>query len=199
MPTTPIYALPYQSLADPPDGPHLGSDLALAVEAQLARIDALVTANGLNITANTAAIAANTADLTNLKGAWTDWTVAWTASTTNPVLGNGLRSGRYLQTGNTIRFWFTIQGGTTTAWGTGTYAFGFPLGLTAKGVNGASTILVGMRDSSAATQNTGFGNYADLGSTFDVRANGTNPITPSVPWTWASGDFIHAWGQIEIP
>jgi hypothetical protein len=36
---TPTYGLPYQDLADPPDGPSLGEDLALAVEAQLARMD----------------------------------------------------------------------------------------------------------------------------------------------------------------
>lgn len=39
MPVTPIYSLPYQALADPPDGAGLGEDLALAVEAELARID----------------------------------------------------------------------------------------------------------------------------------------------------------------
>lgn len=39
MPTTPIYALPYQSLTDPPDGPSLGQDLAEAVETELDRID----------------------------------------------------------------------------------------------------------------------------------------------------------------
>lgn len=39
MPTTPVYALPYQGLFDPPDGPSLGEDLALAVEAELVRID----------------------------------------------------------------------------------------------------------------------------------------------------------------
>jgi hypothetical protein len=40
VPTTPVYALPYQSLTDPPDGAALGEDLALAVEAELSRIDA---------------------------------------------------------------------------------------------------------------------------------------------------------------
>jgi hypothetical protein len=39
MPVTPIYSLPYQALADPPDGAGLGEDLALAVESELARID----------------------------------------------------------------------------------------------------------------------------------------------------------------
>jgi hypothetical protein len=48
MAVTPIYALPYQVLSDPPDGPSLGEDLALAVEAELARIDGDVAAAGAN-------------------------------------------------------------------------------------------------------------------------------------------------------
>jgi hypothetical protein len=42
MPVTPIYSLPYQALADPPDGAGLGEDLALAVEAEMVRIDTSV-------------------------------------------------------------------------------------------------------------------------------------------------------------
>lgn len=44
MPVTPVYSLPYQALSDAPDGAGLGEDLALAVEAELARIDAGVGA-----------------------------------------------------------------------------------------------------------------------------------------------------------
>lgn len=40
MPTTPVYALRYQSLTDPPDGATLGEDLALDIETELARVDA---------------------------------------------------------------------------------------------------------------------------------------------------------------
>lgn len=40
MALTPVYSLPYQSLTDAPNGPTLGAELALAVEAELARIDA---------------------------------------------------------------------------------------------------------------------------------------------------------------
>lgn len=38
--STPIYALPYDSLTDPPDGADMGQDLAEAIEDELARIDA---------------------------------------------------------------------------------------------------------------------------------------------------------------
>ncbi|WP_213452902.1 hypothetical protein [Rhizomonospora bruguierae] len=42
MPTTPVYGLPYQGTNDPPDGPILGQALALAVEAEVQRLDAAV-------------------------------------------------------------------------------------------------------------------------------------------------------------
>ncbi len=42
--TTPIYGLRFQELGDAPDGPGLGEDLALDVEAELTRIDAAIAA-----------------------------------------------------------------------------------------------------------------------------------------------------------
>ena len=44
MANTPVYALPYQGLADAPNGPTLGQQLALAVEAELVRVDADIAA-----------------------------------------------------------------------------------------------------------------------------------------------------------
>lgn len=57
MPTTPTYGWPYQSLTDPPDGPNLGEDLALAIEATVSALAATVAANSADIITNTAAIA----------------------------------------------------------------------------------------------------------------------------------------------
>lgn len=52
--TTPIYALPYDSLTDPPDGAGMGQSLAEAVEDELVRVDGDVVL-GLPI-ANIAAV-----------------------------------------------------------------------------------------------------------------------------------------------
>ena len=57
MATTPIYALPYQVLADAPDGAALGQGEMLAVEAQLARIDAAASALAATTAAGLAAAA----------------------------------------------------------------------------------------------------------------------------------------------
>lgn len=51
MGTTPVYALPFQGLTDPPNGPTLGEDLALAVETELVRIDGDVSAIDTRVTA----------------------------------------------------------------------------------------------------------------------------------------------------
>lgn len=43
MSFTPVYSIPYQTLADPPDGPNLGEDGFMAVDAALAAIAAQVS------------------------------------------------------------------------------------------------------------------------------------------------------------
>lgn len=59
MPFTPAYAIPYQTLADPPDGPNLGEDGFLIIDSALAAIEARLAAmesNGLR-NATTALVA----------------------------------------------------------------------------------------------------------------------------------------------
>src|SRR5206468_4275165 len=56
-------------------------------------------------------------------GAWTSYTPAWTASTTNPVVNNGTLNGRYLKIGRTVHNVIDLTTGSTTTYGSGTYAF----------------------------------------------------------------------------
>lgn len=44
MATTPNYGFPYQTLADPPDGPNLGEDGFIAVDSEILRVDADIDA-----------------------------------------------------------------------------------------------------------------------------------------------------------
>lgn len=66
MPTTAVYALPYQAVTDAPNGPVLGQALADAVEAQIVRLDTrrnpVVVSGGLSVT---------TTETTFLTAAWT--------------------------------------------------------------------------------------------------------------------------------
>lgn len=51
MPVTPIYGIPYPALSDPPNGPSQMQALALEVETELARIDAVDGTQNSNIAA----------------------------------------------------------------------------------------------------------------------------------------------------
>jgi hypothetical protein len=51
MPVTPIYGIPYPALSDPPNGPSQMQALALEVETELARIDAVDGTQNANISA----------------------------------------------------------------------------------------------------------------------------------------------------
>ncbi|MEU9793838.1 hypothetical protein AB0E27_24955 [Streptomyces sparsogenes] len=58
--------------------------------------------------------------------AWTTYTPTWTASTTNPVLGNGTLIGRYLKVGRTVTCHINLITGSTTTYGSGIYSFSLP-------------------------------------------------------------------------
>jgi len=59
-------------------------------------------------------------------GAWTSYTPSWTASTTNPVLGNGTIVGRYSKIGRQVVFHVNLTTGSTTTYGSGSYSFTMP-------------------------------------------------------------------------
>lgn len=59
--------------------------------------------------------------------AWTSWTPAWTAATSNPAIGNGTIVGNYIQAGKLIIFRIIITAGSTTTFGTGAYSFTYPV------------------------------------------------------------------------
>lgn len=90
--------------------------------------------------------------LTLLQAAWTSYTPALTAVTTNPTLGTGGASGAYNQAGKTItgngRIAFGASGSTA---GSGLYAVSVPVAILAADVTGGGVIGSGIYfDSSAA-------------------------------------------------
>jgi hypothetical protein len=58
--------------------------------------------------------------------AWTGWTPTWTGATTNPVLGNGTMTGRYMKWGRTCHVSMEIVMGSTTTYGSGAWSFTLP-------------------------------------------------------------------------
>jgi hypothetical protein len=68
--------------------------------------------------------------------AWTSYTPTWAAATTNPTLGNGTKSGAYIQAGKLVIFRIVIVGGSTTTWGSGVYTFSYPVAPLDNSTNG---------------------------------------------------------------
>lgn len=178
---TPIYGIRYQLLADAPNGAALGENGFDDVEDQLARIDALILAlSGISV----------------MTTAWTDFVPGWSASSVNPTIGNGSIAGRYKSVGKTCWWYWVIGFGSTTNPGSGVYSFGLPpVGNAASSASGAS---MGFRDNSAAQHTTGFATWGAGGAVMDGRANGGNQVGNTVPYTWASTDFIRCWGAFEF-
>lgn len=119
----------------------------------------------------------------------TSYTPAWTANTTNPVLGNGTKVGRWWQAGKLAHARIEITAGSTTTFGTGFMKFGLPVAArTTAGSDGfpGSVYLI---DSSGGARRFGGAvlNDASTVRLFDASGNQVDNVTP---WTWATGDQI---------
>lgn len=64
--------------------------------------------------------------LNSMFAAWTTFTPTWTASTTNPTIGNGTLSGRYMKIGRTVICEINTIAGSTTTFGSGNYNWLLP-------------------------------------------------------------------------
>ncbi|MDH6435617.1 hypothetical protein M2158_004094 [Streptomyces sp. SAI-144] len=128
-------------------------------------------------------------------GAWTSDTPAWTASTTNPVIGNGTLNGRYLKVGRTVHRVVDLLTGSTTTYGSGTYAFSMPVAAAsavnqlgnAQAVGGSSryagNILLSPGASTAACY------FPDSGL---VPVSRLSTMSPTIPFTWAAAFQMRA-------
>lgn len=179
MATTPNYGFPYPGLTDVPNIPADIAALAVAVDTEIARVDA-----------DAAAVP------------WTNYTPAWTSGGTAPVLNNGTLKGSYLILGSMCQVRVFFQAGSTTSFGTGTYAFSLP--FTAASPAGlTSAVWVGsalLRDQGGTP-----GRYVgvctvDAGaSVAGVLGEGGNLMTNNDPFTWANTDYMSFSVAYEIP
>ncbi|MFF3128501.1 hypothetical protein ACFVRD_40960 [Streptomyces sp. NPDC057908] len=72
--------------------------------------------------------------LNSMFGAWSSYTPVWTAATTNPSLGNGSITGRYMKIGRTCHVRIDLTMGSTTTYGSGGWSLGLPVAASATGV-----------------------------------------------------------------
>lgn len=120
--------------------------------------------------------------------AWTSYTPAWTASTSNPSIGNGTLSGAYTTRGKLGFASIDILFNSTTNAGSGIYSFGLPSGWAISATSRAYGYSLS-RDQSAASHAVGIPTYATA-TTVDLRGHGINQYSSSSPFSWATGDFI---------
>jgi len=132
------------------------------------------------------------AELNGIGEEFTSFTPTWTATTTNPVLGNGTLTGQYTQVNKLVYARYALIPGSTTTFGTGDYRFSFPVLATVISNFGAILSSATFFDSnvsqmynlvatSVSGESTVFRLLAFLNSTQDLRVLGpTAPVTVAV-------------------
>lgn len=125
-------------------------------------------------------------------GAWSDYTVTWTQSTTNPTLGNGVLLGQYFRSGKTITATITLVIGSTTVLGTGNFEFTLPFAVDTKSSSSMFHVGTGYVYDQSAAKPYVFAvrlpRTATKADTFFVDSSTGIRITQALPMTWASGD-----------
>lgn len=146
-------------------------------------------------------VPANWLDLLNanfaeIGAAWTSYTPTWTASGTAPALGNGTLAGAYKLLGKLLIVRIRWVAGSTTTFGTGSYFFALPGGVSAK--SGIEQTLIGKGVDVSTGFNYVLAGFCTGGATkVEAISNGAGSVGQTSPVTWANGDSIHFNGVIE--
>ncbi len=126
---------------------------------------------------------------------WKAYTPTWTADTTNPAIGNGTLTGRYIVIGKLCTYVLGLVMGSTTTYGSGNWAFSLPINA----VNTAGINFYGV----AHIRKAGTANYERIAqiapsvstsaiNTFTDPTQGSNlyNISATVPFTWGENDAL---------
>ncbi len=132
--------------------------------------------------------------------AWTAYTPEWTAASSNPVINNGTIQGYYKVVGKTCFVRGNIAMGSTTTFGTGEWYVSMPFTAShADSILMTATLL----DNSTAWYNAilngaraGFSHKSAI--QYQVVGGTADSLTPTTPFTWASGDRFTWNGSYEI-
>jgi len=132
---------------------------------------------------------------------WTSYVPVWTASSANPVIGNGTITGSYVIIGKTCFVRGNIAMGSTTTFGTGEWYVSMPI----PAINADAILLTAsLLDNGSAWYNAimigaraGFDTKAPL--QYVNFTNGTaSDVNVTQPFTWANGDRFIWNGSYEI-
>jgi hypothetical protein len=170
-------------------------------KGSLVSASAANTPSRLTVGANNLVLTADSAETTGLKwtGGWISYTPTWTASTTDPVLGNGSLTGGYRRIGDQVDFWLKLTAGSTTTFGVGTYRLSLPVaGLDSSYVQGFS---VGILDAGTAwyVNYMGQGQRSGLSSSFECTSMNTSADwTTTAPFTFGNTDSVTVQGSYRV-
>lgn len=119
------------------------------------------------------------------------YTPTWTGTTTNPVLGNGTLTGKYIRNGKHVHVEILLTPGGTTTYGTGFWIFSLPY------TQAATYAVLGdvMAQDTSASLTFGAGTWiygaAQIIPAATSGANGGLALYgPAFPFTWATGDKL---------
>lgn len=123
-------------------------------------------------------------------GAWTVYTPTWTSST-NPAIGNGTITGRYMKIGRNVLCEIILTAGSTTTFGSGNYSFGLPVAAASSGVEslGTARLSAGSTYIGQVSAGSGVSACAATFPTSATPATGTN-MSGTAPATLASGHIL---------
>lgn len=113
------------------------------------------------------------------------YTPAWTSSGTQPAIGNGTLVGTYILVQRKVDLYMSWVAGSTTTFGTGTYAFSHPLSISQQLFDDALAL-----DASAGVNYNGVTFWNGSNTSFVIISSATWGQT--FPVTWANGDYMVA-------
>jgi hypothetical protein len=136
------------------------------------------------------------------EGEWQAYTPVWTATGTAPSLGNGLLTGRYSISGDTVRFEIMFVPGSTTTFGTGVWFFSLPVtGHADYGGSNRYPVSMPTRaiDNSTGSYRNAVSHFQTASTIFaSVAADGAiSQYGPTTPFTWAQDDRLMITGSYE--
>lgn len=137
-------------------------------------------------------------NLNAIGGAWTSYTPAWTSAGTQPAVGNGTATGRYIIAGKFAVVEAGIRFGSTSTFGSGAYFISVPTTAQMRdnAANNGRVVGMAFADDAGAAMYPGWASREDGTKVFMSATNaaGTygvfNSFTPTVPFTMANGDGI---------
>lgn len=126
---------------------------------------------------------------TGIQASWSTYTPTW-GGTSDPAIGNGVLSGRYMRVGKTITANITIVMGSTTTYGSGTWTLSLPVVSVFTTTTYVNLGSVSMRDTSASANSTGVAILANQTTAQMVVGSSNAFVSTTAPWTWANGDTL---------